>query len=455
MYNIVREKNNSKNSECMKKEKLFIAVLIFLFCATFVSAQIFKSSRNNIEDSFFSVDYALFKAGSEDKTARLETYYQILNAALHFEEVGKSFEAKYKITVELFKDSKKYDSFTYSQVVRVAKKSKTTSRFDYRTNQVNFYTDEGKYEIIAKLYDPVSNEEIIRKFKVKVKKYKNKKPSISDIEMVQGVAPITDKSTVFDKGENQLIPSVRNKFGISGNSSIYFYLELYQGSEQFSEVRVETVLRHEGKGMLYRDSLTSVFHSPIERQFRKISIEDLRPGKYELIITLRGKRNKKIAAKYKDFEIAWTPEALIRYDYKKLVKQIELIASKEELKGLKNKETYEERLAAFNKYWDSQDPTPGTFENEAKNEFYRRVAVANHNFSFLFGNGWRTDRGRIYIMYGQPDQIDDFPVVSDRRPYQEWYYYQNSKYLKFVFVDINEDGDYRLVYPYDGLYQRQ
>ena len=72
-------------------------------------------------------------------------------------------------------------------------------------------------------------------------------------------------------------------------------------------------------------------------------------------------------------------------------------------------------LFPYTTLFRSQDPTPGTFENEAKNEFYRRVAVANHNFSFLFGNGWRTDRGRIYIMYGQPDQIDDFPVVSDRR----------------------------------------
>ncbi len=439
----------------MKKEKQFLLVLIFLCCAASVSAQIFKTSKNNAEDSYFAIDYALFKADSTDKISRIEIYYQILNAALNFEAKDDIYEAQYEITIDLFKDNKKYDSYTYDQVVRVAEKSKTRSKFDYRTNQVNFLVDEGKYKVIIRLYDPVSRKEKTRKFKIKVKKYNSKRPSISDIEMVQGIAPVTDKNSIFDKGDRQLIPSVRNKYGVSGNTSIYFYLELYQGTEPIPEVRVETVLRHEGKGMLYRDSLTSVFNSPIERQFRQISIEDLRPGKYELIVTLHGKRNKKIAARYKDFEIAWTPEALIRYNYKVLVKQIELIASREEVKGLKNKETYEERLAAFNKFWDGQDPTPGTYENEAKDEFYRRVAVANHNFSYLFGNGWSTDRGRIYIMYGQPDQIDDFPIVSNRRPYQEWYYYQNSKYLKFVFVDLNEDGDYRLVYPYDGLYQRQ
>ncbi|HKK21216.1 MAG TPA: GWxTD domain-containing protein, partial [candidate division Zixibacteria bacterium] len=89
-----------------------------------------------------------------------------------------------------------------------------------------------------------------------------------------------------------------------------------------------------------------------------------------------------------------------------------------------------------------------------KNEFYRRVNIANQNFTHMYRQGWRTDRGRVYIMYGEPDQVDDYPVVPDRHPYQEWHYYRGTKYRKFIFVDVNEDGDYRLEYPYDGLYQQ-
>jgi hypothetical protein len=69
-------------------------------------------------------------------------------------------------------------------------------------------------------------------------------------------------------------------------------------------------------------------------------------------------------------------------------------------------------------------------------------------------NGWRTDRGRIYIMFGEPDQLDDYPYAPDTHPYQEWHYYRQGRYRKFFFVDENEDGEYRLVYPYDGLYMR-
>ena len=69
-------------------------------------------------------------------------------------------------------------------------------------------------------------------------------------------------------------------------------------------------------------------------------------------------------------------------------------------------------------------------------------------------DGWRSDRGKIYIQYGEPDQIDDYPVAINGKPFQEWHYYRHGSYRKFVFVDEYEDGDYRLQYPYDGLYQR-
>ena len=436
----------------MRKISLYLTYIIVLLSVQSVSAQFFKSSRQPLDENYFYVDYALFKSEIPEKTARLEIYYQIINAALGFEETNQIFEAEYDLTIDLFKDDKKYDSFKHNQIVRVNDKSKSTSVHDFRTNQVNFMVDEGKYEIIVRLYDPIHFKEKVEKFKIKVNKYDYKYAKVSDVELVQAIAPLSETNSVFDKGDLQLVPSVRHKFRVDDNSSLYFYLELYQGKDETDEVRVETVLRHESKGMMYRDSLTSVFETPIVRQFRELSIEDLRPGKYELIITVRGKRNKKVDTIYKDFEIMWTPQALIKHDYEMLVNQISLIASREDVEFLESKTTYDERVKAYNAFWESQDPTPGTYENEVKTEFYRRVSIANRNFSSLFDNGWRTDRGRIYIMYGEPDQMDDYPVVPDRNPYQEWYYYQNSKYLKFVFVDLNYDGDYKLVYPYDGLF---
>ena len=116
--------------------------------------------------------------------------------------------------------------------------------------------------------------------------------------------------------------------------------------------------------------------------------------------------------------------------------------------------TLEERKEAFAEFWRKRDPTLGTVENEVLREFYRRVHVANVRFTGMRREGWRTDRGRIYIQFGEPDQIDDYPYEPNAVPYQIWHYYMSGPYRRFTFVDERQDGDYRLIFPYDGLNQR-
>lgn len=71
-------------------------------------------------------------------------------------------------------------------------------------------------------------------------------------------------------------------------------------------------------------------------------------------------------------------------------------------------DTNEEREQFIQQFWERRNPTPGTPENEFRKEHYRRIAQANLRFPTATGTaGWRTDRGRIYIVFGPPDEIDD------------------------------------------------
>ena len=121
---------------------------------------------------------------------------------------------------------------------------------------------------------------------------------------------------------------------------------------------------------------------------------------------------------------------------------------------MKKIEGYEDRIKAFNEFWLSHDPTPGTPENEVKIAFYGRVRIANENFGVMRRPGWKTDRGRIFIEFGPPDHLVDVPFSPESRPYQVWHYTSIGPYRRFLFIDENSDGDYRLQYPYDGLNQR-
>ena len=97
-------------------------------------------------------------------------------------------------------------------------------------------------------------------------------------------------------------------------------------------------------------------------------------------------------------------------------------------------------------FWGRRDPTPGTASNQAMTDFYRQVAYANSAFhQGRVGTmpGWRTDRGRIYLRYGRPDEMLQRPMASPR-PYEAWKYTRERGYY-YVFVDRNGMGDYSLV----------
>jgi GWxTD domain-containing protein len=106
--------------------------------------------------------------------------------------------------------------------------------------------------------------------------------------------------------------------------------------------------------------------------------------------------------------------------YKKwLDEDVAYIITDEERAAFKQLSNDEERDNFIEAFWQRRDPTPDTEENEFKEEHYQRIAYANEHFAAGVP-GWRTDRGRIYIVFGKPDEIDSHPSGgSYQRPMEE------------------------------------
>jgi GWxTD domain-containing protein len=101
--------------------------------------------------------------------------------------------------------------------------------------------------------------------------------------------------------------------------------------------------------------------------------------------------------------------------YKKwLDEDVRWIITDEELSAFKKLQNNAERDTFIEGFWQRRDPTPDTAENEYKEEHYRRIAYANEHYAAGMP-GWRTDRGRIYIMYGPPTSTESHPMGG---PYQ-------------------------------------
>jgi GWxTD domain-containing protein len=109
----------------------------------------------------------------------------------------------------------------------------------------------------------------------------------------------------------------------------------------------------------------------------------------------------------------------------------------------------EERDKFIEQFWERRNPLPGAVENPFKMEHYRRMAFANDHFSSSSGlPGWKTDRGRIYITFGPPDEIDSHPVGSAAKlPYEDWRYrfiQGIGNDISIEFVDRDSNGEYHM-----------
>ncbi|HKO62890.1 MAG TPA: GWxTD domain-containing protein [Pyrinomonadaceae bacterium] len=142
-----------------------------------------------------------------------------------------------------------------------------------------------------------------------------------------------------------------------------------------------------------------------------------------------------------------------------LEKDVTYVITDEERRAFKKLQTDLEREKFIEEFWRRRDPDPDTDENEFKEEYYERIAYANEHFASGIP-GWKTDRGRIWIMYGKPDERETHPMGGqyDRPsyhgggstttyPFEIWFY----RYLPGVgsgieieFVDPSGSGEYRI-----------
>jgi GWxTD domain-containing protein len=161
-------------------------------------------------------------------------------------------------------------------------------------------------------------------------------------------------------------------------------------------------------------------------------------------------RKKKEAALKKELETPWK---------KWLNEDVTYIITEEERKAFKQFNTDEEREQFVEQFWLRRDPTPDTVENEFKEEHYRRIAYANEHFASGLP-GWKLDRGRIYITFGPPDEIDSHPSggtyerpaaegggETSTYPFEDWRY----RYIEGIgsdivieFVDTTMSGEYKM-----------
>ena len=126
------------------------------------------------------------------------------------------------------------------------------------------------------------------------------------------------------------------------------------------------------------------------------------------------------------------------------------LSTTEEQAAFKALRSAEEREAFIDQFWRRRDPTPGTPANEFRDEYYRRIALANQRYSTATIRGYKTDRGRVLVLFGRADEMETHTLGQPGGvPWEKWRYYAIEgigQNIILEFVDVDGSGAYRLTF---------
>jgi len=407
---------------------------IILLIPTFAFSQV--EMRDNLLEGFPEFYYEIVNVNSaEPGMSRLNLYIEIPYDELQFLKLENIYEAKYEISVVIFDDDgDQIDGKIWQETIQVDRYDLTNSRKHYGFTHASFHLKPNEYRISIGLMDMDSKKTSNRKSVFKLKDFQKEDLSLSDVTL-------TDEIGTDSLGVRSIHPQVADQIRATG-TELYCYFEIYSKLENQADFKIHYQVKdYKGQSIEEQEYVRKKEDSRTMEFFR-INKNKLTHGKY--LIELEVAQGELKDSIKKNFVVRWKGMPTTVADLNKAIGQLKFIAKQEEIDEIK-KAPEAERIEKFEKFWEKRDPTAGTPENELMDEYYRRVAYANENFS-SFKEGWKSDMGMIYIIFGPPSDIERHPFDRGYKPFEIWYYYHINR--QFIFVDETGFGDYRLRNPY-------
>ncbi len=421
-----------------------------IFGVSALSAQTGYRPGNEFGESRFAIEAVDFRSEQKGQHT-LEIYYKIFYNALSYQKTADGYVAEYEIAMTIEgSDNNQIEGLIREGDVKVITYAETKRNTDFVINMFKIIFDQQDITLYAVLTDKLAGNSLEIKKDLKKRDYWSKYPSLSRVEFSREVTPAGGESK-FNKADSRVIPSVTRIFGGDYDTTLTYYHEIYPGEKEVKYIRSISRIYSPINGVVYADTINYGELSEIKREVHHIDVANLRPGDYELEIRLEGRRGKLYDKMVEEFELELTAATIYKNDYKAAVDMLKYLATREEHKKLKKAETDEDRISLWNEFWALRGDNPNDQENPGKREYFRRIRHSNRYFSFMRKEGWKTNRGMIYITYGEPDEVENYPFELATKPYQVWLYYRLSPPRKFVFIDEWGDGNYELQPPFNGL----
>lgn len=398
---------------------LLLLLPIILFCK--------NNNLNNISKIRLNTVHVAAKAKEQ---INVKIYLEIPYKSLQFVKGEGGFVSGYEAQIAVLdKNNKLVHNFTWSDSIRAQNYIETIRKQE----KVILYSEKSlptdKYDVIATVLDIESREF----YKVKKDINQNR----LNISYVFKPIVLLEK-----KGEwgfkSDLIPSW-NYYLSTGKDSVHIFISGLCFSSD-CELNWKIASKIDDEKVIAND------YFPIQnryiQKYIKFPISIFSDISYSFSVTLNdGDINDEQLV---ELVILKPGISNMITDINEALSQMKYILTSDEKEILKNaKKAEKDQL--FKSFWDSRDPTTETLQNELMDEYYKRIAYTKEHFS-SFQEGWKTDMGMIYILFGYPDEVKRYSDYSSQKAFENWYYFSINK--SFKFVDVNGFGDYQLESPH-------
>lgn len=419
----------------MKAKYFIMAVLIVLSGFVFNQQEVLAQAEM-VQSHLYDLPtfhYDLVNVASPDaELSRLQVYLKIAFDELQFILSEEQFQAAYEISVVIY-DTKgnQIDGQLEEQEVTAENFDLTNSRQAYSTSYLKFDLEPGTYKITINLSDIETKKKQTVKDEFHLKDFSEKKLMVSDLSFVRDIV-------VDSLGVKSFRPDVANCLKDLAEE-LYVYFEIYCQSDKDEQFQISYTIKDLNGKEIIQNSYNRRKDDFRTLESFPLAMSEFSQGKY--LMEVKIKSESRSAETEKPFFIRWANMPATISDIELAIRQVKYIADKKEFDELKNAPA-DEKLPKFEQFWTNHDPTPGTEANEGMDEFYQRIQYTNENFT-VFRDGWKTDMGMIYIIFGPPNDIERYPFTLETKPYEIWYYHDINK--QFVFMDLSGFGEYRLL----------
>jgi GWxTD domain-containing protein len=450
--------------------KVFYSLLLVSFQFYFIAP--FGYALSGIE---LNLDAAHFQ--DPNHQSYLEIYYSIPEKSVSYipNDAGK-YACQIVLDLQIYQDK----SLWSSKIWRIEKSFQDTTQINQNSHLVDvirYIIDKpASYRIIIHAKDlnqPALVDSITTVIDCPI--FPSEKLEISDVELASNIARATPGSTgVFVKNVYEIVPNPSGLYG-EGTAAVFYYFEVYNLLNNIPGKIYKTLsLIKDSNGNIVKGISSAnrtkkkVHNTSVE--MGKIDIANIPSGKYTLVYGIMDSTENVLKKKEKPFfvfnpsvsadELETVTESVAGENFgplqvlseKELDEEFErmiYITKDSDRKFYKTLTNADAKRKFIFSIWQTPRITSPMFTGMPYRENYiSRIQKADATFSSVFKSGWKSDRGRVFILYGAPSNVERFPSTQTSLPYEIWTYdhLQGQGAVIFVFSDQTGFNKYQLIH---------